>query len=217
MMPRANFGSFFRSDQLLQLFCGINRLYCRVYHDVTVETPLHLPRTGPAVLVCNHISGLDPLLLQAASRRVIVWMMAREYFEIRALNWFFKLIRAIPVDRNGRDTSATRAALRALKDGSVIGIFPEGRIAPTRELLPFQTGVSLLAARAEAPIVPAYIDGTNRGQEMAEAFSTANRVRLRFGEPFHVPTGPNGKPDLDISTERIRKEVASLRHGMLCS
>ena len=83
---------------------GVNRMFSRIYHRVTVESPLALPKRGAAILVCNHISGLDPLLLQSVTPRVIVWMMAREYYEIRAMKPFFRAIRAIPVDRSGRDS-----------------------------------------------------------------------------------------------------------------
>jgi 1-acyl-sn-glycerol-3-phosphate acyltransferase len=189
---------------------GVNRLFARPYHRVTVETPLSLPKRGAAILVCNHISGLDPLLLQAVTPRVIVWMMAREYYEIRAMKPFFRAIRAIPVDRSGRDVAATRAAMRALADECILGIFPEGRIAPTRELLPFQTGVAMMAIKTKVPVYPAYIDGTNRGMEMVEAFFTPNEVRLRCGPPIQLATGKGSRPDLDISTEKLRSAVASL-------
>jgi 1-acyl-sn-glycerol-3-phosphate acyltransferase len=159
---------------------------------------------------------LDPFLLQSTTQRVIVWMMAREYYDIPGLNAFFRAIRAIPVDRGGRDVAATRAAMRALADGCVLGIFPEGRIATTRELLPFQTGVAMMAIKTKVPVYPAYMDGTNRGMEMVPAFLTPNEVRLRCGPPLNFGGERGVKPDLDIYTEKIREAVASLRMHMGC-
>src|SRR5258708_3992583 len=105
-----------------------NRLFCRCYHDVEVQTPRRIPRRGAAILVCNHLSGLDPMLIQSASQRLVTWMMAREYYDLKALTWLYKLVEAIPVERSGRDLPATRAALRALAHGRVLGVFPEGKI-----------------------------------------------------------------------------------------
>ncbi|QOV87361.1 lysophospholipid acyltransferase family protein [Humisphaera borealis] len=192
-----------------------NRVYARTFHRIDVQTPCRLPRTGPAILVCNHISGLDPLLLQAVIPRPIVWMMAREYYDIAALRWVYQAVDAIPVERNGRDSSATRAALRALGSGRVLGVFPEGRIETSRELLPFHTGVAMMATRAEVPVVPAYLDGSNRGMEMLEAFVEPNDVKLRFGPAVDLaPSTPGEKIDLNICTSRIFDSVSSLKKTM---
>jgi 1-acyl-sn-glycerol-3-phosphate acyltransferase len=193
-----------------------NRIYSRGFHRIDVQAPLKLPEKGAAILVCNHISGLDPLLLQSVVKRPIVWMMAREYYELKALRWVYEAVQAIPVERNGRDSSATRAALRALANGRVLGIFPEGRIETSEDLLPFQTGVAMMALRTDVPVFPAYMNGTNRGMKMIEAFLNANNVRIRFGAAIRLSDHDDGgKPDLDISTQRIFESVARLKREMV--
>jgi 1-acyl-sn-glycerol-3-phosphate acyltransferase len=189
--------------------------FTHVYHRTVVRKPLRLPKEGPAILVCNHTSALDPVLIQSASRRVIVWMMAKEYYELPALNWFFRLVECIPVDRGGRDMAATRAALRALDDGRVLGIFPEGRIEDSRELLPFQTGVALMAIKTGVPVYPAYLDGTQRNKAMVEALVLPNRVTLDFGPAVEFDRGSTSKEQLEAATNRIRAAVAALRDGRL--
>jgi 1-acyl-sn-glycerol-3-phosphate acyltransferase len=190
---------------------GVNRLFCTVFHQLTVLSPAQLPRQGPAILVCNHTSGLDPLLLQSTANRVIVWMMAKEYYEMAALRWFFETIEAIPVARNGRDSSATRAALRALDNGNILGIFPEGRIASDRQFLPFQTGVALMAIKTGVPVYPAYIDGSQRGLEMIDGFKQSCRANLRFGPVVPMPAKDTSRPALEAGTEAIRQSMAHLR------
>ncbi|HZK82792.1 MAG TPA: lysophospholipid acyltransferase family protein, partial [Humisphaera sp.] len=143
-----------------------NLAFTRLYHDLRVCRRPSLPRIGPAILVCNHTSGLDPLLLQSCCKRLVIWMMAKEYYDLKPMGWVFRQVQAIPVERNGRDMGATRSALRALERGQVLGVFPEGKIETTRELLPFQTGIALLAIKANVPVYPAYLDGTQRGKEM---------------------------------------------------
>ncbi len=193
-----------------RLLRAANVLFSRIYHQVDVLTPQRLPRTGAGILVCNHISGLDPLLIQSVCSRMVIWMMAKEYYELRPMNSVFRAIDVIPVDRNGRDTTATRAALRALHGGRILGIFPEGQIATTRELLPFQTGAALMAARAGVPVYPAYLDGTQRGQEILLAVARPNHATLSFGPPLHFSREEGERDALNASAEKIRRAVYAL-------
>jgi 1-acyl-sn-glycerol-3-phosphate acyltransferase len=190
--------------------CG-NALFARVYHQVIVRAPERLPRTGPAILVCNHTSGLDPMLVQSALRRLVVWMMAKEYYEIHPLTMIFKAVEAIPVDRGGRDMTATRAALRALADGRILGIFPEGKIEPTRDLLPFQSGVALMAIKSKVPVYPVYLDGSQRGKEMAEAYLFRNQVVLAFGPEVQFERASTSREALDAATRSIEEAVRALK------
>jgi 1-acyl-sn-glycerol-3-phosphate acyltransferase len=193
---------------------GINRLFARLYHQMTVVSPARLPRTGPAILVCNHVSALDPLLIQAACSRLVIWMMAREYYDIPSIGWVFKMVEAIPVERSGRDTAATRAALRALNDGRIVGIFPEGRIETDHELLPFQTGVALLAIKTGVPVYPVYLDGTQRGKQMVSSVVHANRVRIAFGAAVPFDRASTSKPALEAATRQIKEAVLALRSAV---
>src|SRR5207248_1167073 len=140
--------------------------------------------------------------------RLIIWMMAREYYDQPGVRWFCSKVRAIPVERSGRDMAATRAALRTLKDGGVLGVFPEGRIEVSRELLPFQVGVGLLAIKSGVPVVPAYLEGTQRGKEMLEAIFTPNVTELRFGSPLHFD---RHGADPEQATAQIQSAVETLR------
>ena len=194
--------------RLLQLL-GVTM--ARLYHRTYAGAPQRLARRGAAILVCNHISGLDPVMIQSVCARAIVWMMAREYYEIPALKWFFRTIEAIPVDRSGRDLTATRAALRTLAEGRVLGVFPEGRIEKTRELIPFQTGVAMMAIKTGVPVYPAYINGTQRGMSMVRAFLTPSEATLSFGPPVQFERGSTSKEALDAATRRIQEAVEKLK------
>jgi 1-acyl-sn-glycerol-3-phosphate acyltransferase len=185
-----------------------NRIFTRVYHHVDVLTPCNLPRRGPAILVCNHTSGLDPQLIQSTCPRLITWMMAREYYDLPVIRGILDTVGVIPITRGARDTGATRAAIRALGSGEILGIFPEGTIAPARELLPFQTGVALLAMKSQAPVHPAWLDGTQRGLEMLAAFMRPQRARLAFGPPLHFLRSHGA---IETVTEQIRNAVAGLQ------
>jgi 1-acyl-sn-glycerol-3-phosphate acyltransferase len=195
----------------VQFFRRLASVYSRVYHGLKIEQPCQIPRQGPVILVCNHTSGLDPPLIQTACPRFIRWMMAQEYFDLRALRWFYKLVAAIPVQRTGRDTAATRAAIRVLEQGLVLGVFAEGKIETTRELLPFQLGVGLLALRTGAPVFPAFLDGKQRGREMLPAFLLPAAASIRFGPPVDLTNLNKTKRGVEQATARIRDAMASLQ------
>ena len=188
-----------------------DKLLARVWHHTVVIRRHPLPEQGPAILVCNHTSGLDPFMIQAVTRRVIVWMMAKEYYEIKALTWAFRIIEAIPVDRFGRDTASVRSALRALHDGRVLGVFPEGRIENSPELMPFQTGVALMAIKARVPVYPAFLEGTQRNKSMPAAFAFPNRATLSFGPPVEFDRSSTSRESLEEATARIKAAVEALR------
>ncbi len=147
---------------------GLNRLFCRYVHGLETAH-LELPDDGPAVLAANHVSGLDPLLLIAASRRPLRFIIASEQYHRFGLEWLFRAVGCIPVDRTGRPERAFREALKALRAGDVVALFPHGTIHldsdPRR---PLKAGVARLARLAGVPVYAARIEGV-RGQGLVVA------------------------------------------------
>jgi 1-acyl-sn-glycerol-3-phosphate acyltransferase len=168
------------------------RAYCALWHQLRVEGWAPLPESGPAILIANHTCGIDHMLLQAASRRLLGFMIAREYYDSRWLHWICSYIGCIPVNRDGRDLAAIRAALRALGEGRVLPIFPEGRIVPAsgHRLGEIRPGSAYIAIRAGVPVVPAYIIGTPTTDEILESLATPSRARVVFGEPIDLSDIP---------------------------
>jgi 1-acyl-sn-glycerol-3-phosphate acyltransferase len=196
---------------LIRALHAIDILYSRIFHNLTVIAPPPLPRHGPAILVCNHISSLDPVLLQAAcTRRVVTWMMAKEYMDLPVLGRVFRILGVIPVERSGRDTGPLRAALRDLGRGRVVGIFPEGSISIDGNLQKFQTGVALMAIKTGAPVYPAYQDGNHRNAKMLHAFVRPARITMAFGPPVEFNRNNSSRENLESATERIRAAVEAL-------
>jgi 1-acyl-sn-glycerol-3-phosphate acyltransferase len=176
-----------------------------------------LPPDGPAIVVANHRSGVDPVVLSLATRRRIRFLMAREYYEIRPLYWLFRALGCIPVNRDGKDLGATKAALRALQNGEVIGIFPQGGIREgTSAIEEGKSGVALLALKTGAPIVPFFIEGTPNFDSVLRAFFSRSRSVVICGEPLRFPASSGRKPareELEEVTARILQSIASLRPG----
>ena len=101
-------------------------------------------------------------MLQAGCRRVLGFMIAREYYDWSLIHWFCKRVGCIPVNRDGRDINANTHCIRTLEEGRVLPIFPEGRITPSSgpEIRTDPSGAAYLAIRSGVPVIPAYISGT---------------------------------------------------------
>ena len=164
---------------------GLNRILCRYVHGLDDKNKILLPVTGPAIVVANHISGLDPFLLIAACKRPLRFLIAREEYERPVLNWLFRASGCIPVDRTGRPEKALREALHALQEGEVVALFPHGRILLDKELPhKIKGGVARLAIWSEATIYPVRIDGVGGEGHVALAPIIPSKVTLSMGAPL---------------------------------
>jgi 1-acyl-sn-glycerol-3-phosphate acyltransferase len=202
---------------LLRVMEMINTFYCRFWHRLSTDRWAPLPAVGPAILISNHTCGIDHLLLQATTDRVLGFMIAREYYEWPLVNGICRMIGCIPVNRDGRDISAMRASLRVLKQGRVLPIFPEGHITPAsgRQLDELKLGCAYLAIQAQVPVVPAYICGTPVTSDIMKALMTPSRARVVFGEPIDLSEvgrdRAGDKAALAEMTERFKRALTALQ------
>lgn len=164
---------------------GLNRLFCYRYHRLNL-LGIRLPKTGPAIVVANHVSGLDPMLLLASARRPLRFLIAREEYERFGLNWLFRAIGCIPVDREKRPEQALREALRCLRGGEVVALFPHGKIHldsdPPRRI---KAGAIRLAQIADAPIVPHRISGIRGQGGVIGGVLLRSQARLKAYSPIY--------------------------------
>ncbi|WP_369820901.1 1-acyl-sn-glycerol-3-phosphate acyltransferase [Pseudorhodoferax sp. Leaf274] len=165
-----------------------------------VRGDAHIPLAGPAVLACNHVSFVDAILLMAASPRPIRFVMDHRIFRVPVLGWLFRLAKAIPIAPQKEDPAAYAAAMAAaaqvLREGDLLGIFPEGAITRDGQLQPFKGGVAKILAQARAdglavPVVPmaltnlwgSYFSRIEAGGAMVRPFRRGafSRVGLNVG------------------------------------
>jgi 1-acyl-sn-glycerol-3-phosphate acyltransferase len=123
----------------------------------------NIPEEGAALIVCNHVSFVDPLVITAASRRPIRFVMDHRIFRTPVINFVFRHMRAIPIAPAKEDPAMMEAAFeevaRALAAGEVVGIFPEGRITDTGEFYPFRSGIQRIVGQTPVPVVPLALRG----------------------------------------------------------
>jgi 1-acyl-sn-glycerol-3-phosphate acyltransferase len=173
----------------------------------TCPIPLH----GPAVIAANHTSGLDPIMIQSTCPRLITWVMTAEFYDLPSLNWFLKYVKMIRIDRTTRDTSAWKLALEALGRNQVVGVFPEGRIARTRDLLPFEDGVSTMASRGGSDIYPVYLDGLQRSTPMLDAYLTPQHPLVAWGRKVPIRTADDKRRKPREITAELKGRIDGLR------
>lgn len=186
----------------------------RVVYRFRIEGDHHIPVHGPALLVCNHVSYMDPALLMAASPRPIVFMMDHRIFATPLLGWFFKLGKAIPVaPRDENPEIYERAFERArevLRNGDLLCIFPEGAITRDGELAEFKGGLMKVLETDPVPVVPMALRNLwgsffsrVEGKAMVKPFRRGLFSRVGLSVAPSVPAG-------DVTPADLHKRVGRL-------
>lgn len=184
----------------------------RVLYRLRFGGRAHIPAEGPALVVCNHVSFMDALILGGACPRPLRFLMDRPIYESPWLNWFFRIAGAIPVDSERRDPGGVRRALEqvslALRSGEIVMLFPEGRLTPDGEVHPFRRGVDMILARDAVPVVPAALAGvwgswTSHHNGMALT-KPPRRFRAKVALVFGEPLAP-GAADRNSLEARVRE------------
>ncbi|MFN7777914.1 MAG: MFS transporter [Betaproteobacteria bacterium] len=175
-----------------------------------------IPADGAALLVANHVSFVDALVLMAASPRPIRFVMDLSIFRIPVLSWMFRQAKAIPIASAKQDPAMMERAFERvseeLRDGNLVCIFPEGRLTDTGELYPFRPGVTRILARDPVPVVPIALQGLwgsffsriDGGAAMRRPFRRGlfSRIGIHVGEPV---------PAAQATPETLQARVAELR------
>lgn len=199
------------SRPIYQLLDRMNHLICRHMYRLARPVSPPLPKEGPVIVVANHVSYSDPMVLAATAGRGIRFLMAREIYEHSRLRWVFDIIGNIPVSRGARDIAAVRTVLAALEKGEVIGIFPEGGIDEYRQEGGY-LGVGYLALKTGAPVVPAAISWDQaRPMNLVGSLLTPGRVLVRYGPPILTRPDPRPRPDtIRAVTSRVMSAIRDL-------
>jgi len=167
----------------------------------------HIPRTGPVIVAGNHVSYLDPVALGIGVPRGLTYLAKKELFAVPLLGPIIRACGAYPLDREAGGAAGLRAALRVLKDGKCIGIFPEG--GRNRDGTAVEKGgAALLAALSGAPVVPAAIVGTRNAKRLG-------RIQVAFGEPLTIVRNRKADgDDLEKWTVEIMRRIRALEESI---
>ncbi len=156
-----------------------------------------VPEAGPLLVVSNHLSNADPVILEAAFPRPLFFMGKSELFRIPPFRWVLRRFGGFPVERGTPDRAALRHARAVLTQGIALGIYPEGVRSRTGALMKGLPGAGLIAIQSRAPVLPVAIFGTeffpvNGEFPQRRPRSVPRGVTVRFGDPFLIPDRVDG-------------------------
>ncbi len=174
----------------LNILDGINRWLCLKYHRLPGRF-LELPESGPAILVSNHVSGLDPLLLIAATTRPLRFMIAQEEYDRWWLRWLLKRVGCIPVKRDKNPKKALNNSITALEKGEILVVFPQGEIMAENSDKPLKKGAFVLAEMAGVPVFSVRIEGVKAKGFTILAVFVCSKARITQSQNIHLISDDN--------------------------
>lgn len=166
----------------------VAKMMFRELFDGNVYGDENIPRHGPCLIACNHLSYFDPPFIGSAVRSREVFSMARSsLFNTKFKNWLFSNMNCISLDRQSGDIGAIRAALRLLNGGKCLMIYPEGTRSADGNAGATLAGVGMLACKTKAPVIPCRIFGTFEVMSRHNRFFDWNqKANIVFGEPVRA-------------------------------
>lgn len=198
-----------RTWRFLQAIC---RIVTSLAFDLKVYGVHRLPQEGGVLVVSNHQSYLDPVLLAVRTRRPLSYMAKSELFRHRAFTWLIRALGAFPVRQGAGDVRAIKEAIERVQEGHALVIFPEGSRSYDGTLLPIEPGVALVIRKAKVPVLPCVIDGANRAWPKDAKLPRSASVRILYGHPLDL-SGMDRDQVVQAIQSTFEEMLRSLRHG----
>jgi 1-acyl-sn-glycerol-3-phosphate acyltransferase len=163
---------------------GICRLLFTVFYDYKAYGVRNVPKHGGVLMVSNHESYLDPVIVGLHVPRIMAFMAKSELFENRHFGWYIRQLHAFPVRQGKGDIGAMRLTIEKLQEGDILNIFPEGSRSEDGKLQKVQNGAALVIRKAGVPVVPAIIEGSYECWPRKQKLPRTGRIRVIYGPPM---------------------------------
>ena len=170
-----------------------------------------MPPAGPVVLAPNHVSFMDPVLITIPIHRPLHYMTLEPFFRVPGLGALIRWCRAFPVREAEADRQAVRTAIRLLRAGEPLVIFPEGGRTPDGRLQPFRPGAFRIALQADAPVVPVTIQGAFEAWPADRRLPRPGRITVTYHPPVtrkDLPPDADRKAQPELQAELVRRRIA---------
>lgn len=184
-------------------FCCL--VFCRIFLRLHIRGRQHIPTSGGVILACNHVSYFDPVVLGVGCRRHVSFMAKYELFCVPLLGWLLKRLLVIPLKRQTADRGAIKESIRRVRQGHVIALFPEGTRVSAGEDVAAKAGVGFLAQALGAPVIPAFVEGTDQAWPRGKRFPRSARVSITFGEQVAIDKELTYAEAAEFVLSRIRQ------------
>lgn len=189
---------------------SICRVFTTLWFDLKVFGAGNVPRQGGVLIVANHQSYLDPVIVGVRLRRPTSYFAKSELFENRFFGWLIRKLYAFPVRQGEGDVGAVREAIRRLQEKDALVVFPEGSRTESGELLPIEKGVGLIVKKAGVPVVPCIIEGSYRAWPKGGKIFRPAKVYAVFG-PVMKLEGMKSAAIVETIERTFRTMQADLR------
>ncbi|MBQ6296430.1 MAG: 1-acyl-sn-glycerol-3-phosphate acyltransferase [Selenomonadaceae bacterium] len=194
------------------MFYKIFKVLCKIWFGTILGTKIigteNIPKEGAFILAANHVSNWDPPFLGTFIEREVCYMGKVELFKNPVMAAICRGLHVFPVKRGAADKTAIKTAVKILKDGKCLGIFPEGTRSKTGKLGKAESGVSLIAAMTKAQIIPAAIINT---EKIFSKEKFLPRPAVVYGKPIKFSGSTKDRDAMENFAQEIMNEIAKLK------
>ena len=194
--PRRSAGQNIMSDPIEPTQHGrpivydVGQVLCRIFTSTLLDLKVYgaenVPAQGGALLLANHQSYLDPVLIGVQLPRRLSFLAKSELFESKAFGWLIRSLNAYPIRQGAGDVGAMRETIKQLNEGRVLNIFPEGTRTETGELQPLQPGFALVVRKTKVPVIPVAIEGSYEAWPKENRMPHSSPVKVMYGPAMHL-------------------------------
>ena len=203
-----------RKERLYRLTRYSLYLGLLAWNRLRVHGRQNVPASGGCVIASNHASFLDPPIIAAGALHRAVHFMARDTLFKGVLAWALPRMCVIPLSRERGDVAALRKSIELLKKGCCVGLFPEGTRTTTGDLQPAKGGIGFLLAKANVPVVPAYIQGSFEAYPKGASRIRPAKIHVHFGAPIttaEIAALGTDRSAYERAGELVMQRIAALR------
>ena len=188
----------------------------KLFFSLKVQDRENIPKKGPFILVGNHVSNADPVVMAVACRTMRLRFLAkRELFDRPFMGAWCRACGCIPIERYSGSSAPLKKSLNALKNGKALGVFPEGTRSRDGKLQKAQPGVGIIAAKSRVPIIPVYISGTDKALPIGGKFPRPHPIKVKVGKALDINGArsiANRRKSYESIGERIMEAIGRLKH-----
>jgi 1-acyl-sn-glycerol-3-phosphate acyltransferase len=203
-----------RDPSVPGLFWRICRMVSRPIMTFVFELKVygrsHVPLRGGCLIVSNHQSYLDPVLIGCFLPRPMAYLAKSELFKNKRFSWLIRSLHAFPIRQGAGDVGAVKELIKRLKEGYLANVFVEGTRTEDGELLPVQPGAALVVRRAGVPVIPCIIQGSFQAWPRTSKLPHAQAIAVMYGPPLKVDGLKTGQIT-ELIESTLHRMVADLR------
>ncbi|MFQ5898733.1 MAG: lysophospholipid acyltransferase family protein [Candidatus Methylomirabilia bacterium] len=188
---------------VIDLFRPFLWLFARAYFGIRLEGRHHVPLQGPLIIASNHVSYADPVFVCVAIRRPVHYLAWSRLFEVPGFGWLIRRLRAFPVETESADPRAARKAVRLLRAGAALMVFPEGGRTQDGRLQPFKLGAFRLACSLHVPVLPVTILGGHEAWPPHRRFPRPGRITV----VYHPLLTTQRSGDLRTASQELARQA----------